>query len=186
MRKIISLFKKIKHALIIQLGGTEKYARYIGVKIGENCNIYTRHFGTEPYLIEIGDNVTIALGVKLITHDGCGPLFGRAYRYRKIKIGNNVFIGMSSIVLLGVEVGDNVIIGAGSVVTKSVPPNSVVVGNPAKIICSFDEYAKRNGASFPRTKDMVGDSHRERVDKVLDHSMRKPMSHPQQIFQGQK
>lgn len=93
---------------------------------------------------------------------------------------------MSSIILLGVEIGDNVIIGAGSVVTKSVPPNSVVVGNPAQIMCTFDEYVKRNADRFPRRKDMVGRSHLERVEKVLDQSMRRPMGHPQQILQVQK
>lgn len=186
MGKFVSLFKKVKNACIIHLRGYEYYARYIGVKIGTNCRINTKHFGTEPFLVEIGDNVTIASDVKLITHDGSGRLFEKVFRYRKIIIGNNVFVGMNSILLLGVEVGDNVLIGAGSVVTKSIPPNSVVAGNPAKIICSFDEYVKRHAARFPRREDMVGDSHQERVEHVLDHSMRKPMSHPQQIFHGQK
>src|SRR5690606_35980431 len=118
-----------KSASIIHLRGYDYYARYIGVKIGTNCRINTKHFGTEPFLVEIGDNVTIASDVKLITHDGSGRLFEKVFRYRKIIIGNNVFVGMNSILLLGVEVGDNVIIGAGSVVTKSIPPNSVVAGN---------------------------------------------------------
>ena len=178
MGKIISFFKKVKEACNIHLRGTEYYARYKGVKIGQNCFIYTKHFGTEPFLIEIGDNVTLAADVKLITHDGSGPLLGRIYRYRRIKIGNNVFIGMNTIVLLGVEIGDNVIIGAGSVVTKSVPANSVVAGNPAKIITTFDNYVSKNVELFPKYSDLVGVSHEERIKSVLDPSMRNPMKFP--------
>lgn len=54
-----------------------------------------------------------------------------------VRIGNNVFIGMDSIVLKGVSIGDNSIIGAGSVVTRSIPKNSVAAGNPAKIISTL-------------------------------------------------
>lgn len=175
VRKFASLLKKVKNACIIHLRGNEYYARYIGVKIGTNCRIYTKHFGTEPFLIEIGDNVTIAGDVKLVTHDGSGRLFEKIFRYRKIKIGNNVFIGMNSIVLLGVEIGNNVVVGAGSVLTKSVPSNSVVAGNPAKIISSFDDYVKRNAARFPYESDMVGTNHQDRVNSILDHSMRRSM-----------
>ncbi|HLT09093.1 MAG TPA: hypothetical protein VK014_16305 [Cyclobacteriaceae bacterium] len=53
-------------------------------------------------------------------------------------------------------------------------------------MCTFDEYVKRNADRFPRRKDMVGRSHLERVEKVLDQSMRRPMGHPQQILQVQK
>lgn len=171
----MSFLEKVRNACIIHLRGKEYYAKYIGVKLGKNCKIYTKHFGTEPFLIEIGDNVTIAADVKLITHDGSGSLLGKMFRYRKIIIGNNVFIGMNTIVLLGVEIGDNVIVGAGSVLTKSVPPNSVVAGNPAKIITSFDEYVRRNADQFPFESDIVGTGQKERILSILDPAMRKRM-----------
>ena len=94
-------------------------------------------FSTEPYLIEIGDNVRIASGTIFLTHDGAvncfrgeinGGIFGR------IKVGNNVFIGTKSIILLNTTIGNNCIIGAGSVVRGHFPDDSVIVGNPAKII----------------------------------------------------
>lgn len=51
-----------------------------------------------------------------------------------------MFIGHSAIVLPNVNIGDDVIIGAGAIVTKDIPPNSVVAGVPARVICSTDDY----------------------------------------------
>ena len=59
------------------------------------------------------------------------------------EIGNNVFIGINSIILMGAKIGDNVVIGAGSVVSGVVPDNQVWAGNPAKFICTLDEYHKK-------------------------------------------
>lgn len=55
-----------------------------------------------------------------------------------------MFIGASSIILPNITIGDNCIIGANSTVTKNIPENSVAVGNPARVICSTDEYIKKN------------------------------------------
>lgn len=59
-------------------------------------------------------------------------------------IGDYVYIGTGAFVMPGVTVGNNVLIAAGSVVTKSIPDNCVVAGNPAKFICTLDEYIERN------------------------------------------
>ncbi len=127
--------------------GGAYYAKSIGVSIGKNCRIFTRRFGTEPFLIEIGNNVTITKDVIILTHDGSTWLFndqqGRRYMYRKVKIGNNVFIGVNSIIMPGVCIGDNVIVGAGSIVTKSIPSGSIIAGNPAKIIGDFFDYKNK-------------------------------------------
>ena len=61
----------------------------------------------------------------------------------KVKIGNNVFIGMQATILKGVTIGNNVIIGANSLVNKNVPDNTVVAGNPAKVIMTIDEYYEK-------------------------------------------
>lgn len=97
-----------------------------------------------PWLISVGDNVTLATGVKLLAHDASTTKTGVHTKVGIVRIGNNVFIGANSIVLCNTRIGDDVIIGAGSVVTGNIPSNSVYAGNPAKYICSFDEYSKKH------------------------------------------
>ena len=123
------------------------YARGLGVKIGLKTRILDMQlgtFGSEPYLVQLGNNVEITSGVKFITHDG-GVWVGRDEEpdidiIAPIKVGNNVFIGINSIILAGVTIGDNVVIGAGSVVTKDVQSGVVAAGAPAKPIKSTCEY----------------------------------------------
>lgn len=59
-------------------------------------------------------------------------------------IGDYVYIGSSALIMPGVTIGDGALVAAGSVVTKSVPPGMVVGGNPAKILCTTEDYYERN------------------------------------------
>jgi len=133
------------------------YARKIGVTVGENCRIFTRTFGSEPWLISIGDRVTITSSVTILTHDGATWLMrdkkGRRYAYKKTIIGNDVFVGVNAIIMPGVIIEDKVIVAAGSIVTKSVPSGSIVGGNPAKIIGSYNDYEKKALSEFPADSD---------------------------------
>ncbi len=125
-------------------------SRYIGVKLGNNCRIYgnsPRMWGTEPFLIKIGDNVFITDGCMFVNHDG-GTLILRKEvpdleLTSPITIGNDVYIGIRTIIMPGVTIGNRVIIGASSVVTKDIPDNSVCVGVPAKVIKTVDEYLEK-------------------------------------------
>jgi acetyltransferase-like isoleucine patch superfamily enzyme len=101
-------------------------------------------FGSEPWLITIGNNVFITSQVQLITHDGGTLPFRKDIPDLEwtapITIGNDVFIGYRATIMPGVSIGDRCVIGACAVVTRSVPSNSVVAGNPAKVIKTADEY----------------------------------------------
>lgn len=120
---------------------TEKLKK-MGMKVGDN---FKRLNGVilDPahcWLIEIGDNVTIAPRVHILCHDASTKLFLNKTKIGRVTIGNNVFIGAESVILPGVIIGNNVVIGANSTVTHNIPDNSVVAGSPTKILCSTDEY----------------------------------------------
>lgn len=125
-----------------------KYFRNRGVRFGYNVKIYSPKpglFSTEPWLVSIGNNVFIGIGVQFLTHDMGTLLFPEKdfVICGNINVGNNVCIGMGAMIMPGVNIGDNVIIGARSVVTKDVPNNCVVAGVPAKTIGSYENYSKK-------------------------------------------
>ena len=153
------------------------YYRSLGVVIGERCEIRGGvNFGSEPYLIKIGDHVRINAGVQLITHDG-GTWVLREYAdvenrenltlFKKIEIGNNVHIGSDALIMPGVSIGDNCIVGCGAVVTKSIPSNSRVVGVPARVIETVDEYFEKHRGDFSFTKSMTQAQKKEFLLKNL-------------------
>lgn len=120
------------------------------VDIGENCMIWSPNKVyidiQRPHLLHIGDYVKITSGVNIICHDYSRSVLMNVPGYenvgeaRETYIGDNVFIGMNSTILMGAVIGDNCIVGAGSVVSGKFDNNLVIAGNPAKRICSLDEY----------------------------------------------
>ena len=176
MKKIFLLLKEL---FIRATKSGVDYARYKGVKVGINCRIYTgKSFGSEPWLISIGNNVTITSGVVLLTHDGSLWLMndekGRRYMFRRVSIGNNVFIGVNSIIMPGVKIEDNVIVAAGSIVTKSVPKGVIIAGNPAKIIGSYETYRNDVLENYISDKDMDYTlDYQKRIESVIDNSFKK-------------
>lgn len=135
----------------------KKYAEFLGVKIGKDCSIATKYFGSEPYLITIGDHVQITVDVRFFTHGG-GWVFRNKHphfdTFGKIKIGNNVYIGSCAIIMPGVTIGNNVVIGAGSVVTKSIEDNCIVAGNPARIIGNVSDLENKLVSYNVNTKQL--------------------------------
>lgn len=143
LRKIILLVRK--YILNIDDRSQLEIAIANGLKIGQNCNVMGECI-IDPghcFLIEIGNKVTLAPRVHLLAHDASTKRELHYTVIRKIVIGNNVFIGAGSIILPGVKIGNNVIIGAGSVVSHDITENSVAVGNPARIIETYQEYMKK-------------------------------------------
>ena len=131
-----------------------EYLRKNGVfkEIGPNCLYMGRVVPLYPNLIRLGDNVHISSNVRLVTHNDVHSVLNYLSNSKDISlqhhfkenigcidIGNNVFIGVNSIITSNVRIGDNVIVSAGSLVVNDVPSNSVVRGVPAKKICSTDQ-----------------------------------------------
>ena len=156
----MNIIVKIKLKFASPRQRAELYREY-GYCLGNNCEVYPGvKFGTEPYLITIGNNVRITSNVRFITHDGGVWVIRNMNnmpeidKFGTISIGNNVMIGTDSIIMPNSRIGNNCIIGAGTVVTKEIPDNSVVAGVPGKIICTIEEYYRKNKDVFLNTKGL--------------------------------
>ena len=155
LRKIYRLVIRLRWKLY----SNEEYARKVGVNFGKNAKFLTREFGSEPYLINIGDDFYTSGRVRFVTHDGAVNVLRNIYShcrdidsFETINIGNNVFIGFGSIILPGTNVGDNVIVGAGSLVRGELKSNSVYGGVPVKYLGSIESYLERNNEKFVHTR----------------------------------
>ena len=137
------------------MGLKQKIRLYRVVKRGLRHGVEFRcmagvDFGTEPYLIRIGDHVTVSFDVCFITHDGATWVFREIHpdcrditRYGPIRIYDNVFIGARAVIMPNVSIGPNSIVAAGAIVTRDILPNMVYGGVPAKPIMSLDEYVQK-------------------------------------------
>ena len=124
--------------------------------LGKNVQIIGgANFGSEPYLVNIGDNTTVSFDCAFVTHEAATRVIRNLSGHDKetviygpINIGQNCFIGCRSVILPNVTIGDNSIIGAGSIVNKDIPPNTVAAGVPCKVICTLDEYIEKHKDDF--------------------------------------
>lgn len=123
---------------------TEKLVK-MGMKVGTHFNRLNGVIldPSHCWLIDIGNNVTMAPRVHVICHDASTKMFLGYTKIGRVTIGDNVFIGADTVILPGVTIGSNVIIGANSTVTKSIPDNSVAAGSPANVICTCSEYIEK-------------------------------------------
>lgn len=143
---------------------TVKYARKLGVRIGGKCQIIGNPkliFGTEPWLIKLGDHVDVTAGVRFLNHEGgiwCARGIDKKYEKMDVflptVVGNNVMIGINSLIMPGVKIGNNVIIAGHCVVTKDIPDGAVVAGVPAKQISTIEKFmlGLQNRECFPTKK----------------------------------
>jgi len=167
MNKFSKIFLKITGAFIKKLVYINvdyymtcytKLLRRMGVKIEGNPKFISPdvYFDGNNYSkIRIGNNVTISREVMILTHDysittamaSVGKIIerhhGEMFFSREVSIGENCFVGARSSILPGTIIGDNVIIGACSVVKGKVPNNSIIIGNPYKIIGNTKEWVMR-------------------------------------------
>lgn len=146
----MSILNYLKSALLglLKMISPEKHARVIGVNLGKNCLVYrSMEWPSEPYLITIGNHVQLTRGVAIHTHGG-GNIIRRKIAdfdsFGKVVIKDWAYIGAHAQIMPGVTIGEGAMVAAGSIVTKSVPNGMVVAGNPAKVICSVNDYLQRN------------------------------------------
>ena len=157
---------------IIRFLPSKVYARLLGVKIGEDTFIATKKWSWEPYLVSIGNHCGIAQDVSFHTHGG-----GRIARkyipdfdaFGRIVVQDWCYVGSGAQIMPGVTIGENSMVAAGSIVTKSVPPGSVVAGNPARIICSVEDYIEKN-RKYNLSSKRMSHSQKRRFLTGLDDS----------------
>ncbi len=121
-----------------------------GLKVGNRVRfVEVPQFGTEPFLIEIGDETTFSNNVRFVNHDGGQNALHFRDKYKdvrtfgRIKIGKQCLIGADTTIMPGVEMEDNCVLGAGSILTTSMKKGSVFAGIPAKFICTIEEYGDK-------------------------------------------
>ena len=155
----MSLIRKIKKKLFPQKKEDQKYIELLkikGVDIGEKCRIWSPSETfidlQRPHMLHIGNYVKITRGVTILCHDFSRSVFCNMSGYENVGeaketyIGDNVFIGMNAIILMGAHIGKNSIVAAGAVVSGHFEDNQVIGGNPAKVICSLDEFNNKKKA----------------------------------------
>ena len=159
-----------------RLAGLNEYSnsqfyRDFGVQVGEGCRIFSAKpsetFGSEPYLIRLGDHVTITNGVKFITHDGGTWVFREKDPdfdvFGTIWIKDNSFIGINTIIMPGVTIGPNSVVGSGSLVSRDIPPDSVAVGAPARVLMTLDEYREKKMKQRLVVRGLPADERKRRL-----------------------
>lgn len=124
-----------------------EYLRKQGAQVGENCYIVPTILGAEPYLVKIGNHVAIATGVTFVTHDGGAWIFRDEVPdiqvFGPIVVEDNCVIGARAILFPNIRIGRNSIVGAGSVVITDVPPDTIVMGVPARPLGSTAKYREK-------------------------------------------
>jgi len=148
---LVFVLRKFINRIFIKLRYNDRtigeYFKKQGAQIGDDCSILIRSVGDEPYLVKIGNHVAIAEGVTFATHDGAAWIIRREIRdiqvFGPIIIEDNCVIGANTILFPNIKIGPNSIVGAGSVVISDVPPNTIVMGVPARPIGSVEKYKEK-------------------------------------------
>jgi maltose O-acetyltransferase len=120
--------------------------RAAGMHIGAGVNLPASTWidTSHCFLISIGDNCGFGPDCLILAHDAQMDEYLDAARIGRVIIHESCHIGARTSILAGVEIGPRTIVGANSVVTRSLPPDTVCAGNPAKVICTLEEYLAKH------------------------------------------
>lgn len=150
IKRLSDVMEKIVRYFELKLYDTKTISNYFrkqGAQIGEDCTIIPTFLGTEPYLIKIGNRVSIANGVTFVTHDGGTAILRDKVPdlqvFGPIVIEDNCVIGQNATIFCNVRIGSNSIVGAGSVVITDIPPNTIALGVPARPFGSVEKYREK-------------------------------------------
>ena len=150
LRSLRGLYSRVCKSIELRKYNPHTIAEHFrkqGAQIGEGCFIVPTDLGAEPYLIKIGNHVAIAADVAFATHDGAVWVFRDQVPdlqvFGPIVIEDNCIIGLRSIIFPNVRIGRNSVVAAGSLVINDVPPNSIVMGVPARSFGSMDKYREK-------------------------------------------
>lgn len=127
-----------------------KSLRAMGMQIGQGVNLPASTWidTSACYAISIGDWCGFGEQCLILSHDAQMDEFLDAGLVARILIHESCHFGSRTVILPGVEVGPRTIVGANSVVARSLPPDTVCAGAPARVICTLDEYLARHGAAL--------------------------------------
>lgn len=180
MKLIKKLQRFLKAWLGCDKGPTVQDMVNMGMKFGKNviydesCSFDSSHC----WLISIGDNVTFGPKTYVLAHDASTKKYLGYTKIGKVTIDDGTFVGACSIVMPGVRIGKNCVIGAYSVVTSDVPDNSVYVGNPARFVCTTEEYIEKQkkqmevlpvfGAEYTLRGGITDEKKSEMLDKMTN------------------
>lgn len=147
-----------------------------GAIIGDNLHMERNSYldSSFPWLITIGNNVTIAPDVLILSHDGSTQKAIGYSKIGKVTIGDNSFIGCKSIILPDTVIGDNCVIGAGSIVKGVFPENTIISGAPARVMQSLGTFKEKNerrlesGNVFDVSYTKKGKITKEKKQQMLD------------------
>jgi len=182
---MIKLFKNILKRRITSNDFVNEIRNRGGV-VGERVSFIdpssTHYDFNYPYAIKIGNDVTITPKVTILAHDYSYSVLNKVYgimpqNFRPTQIGNNIFIGEGTTILMGTTIGDNVIIGAGAVVSGNIPCNTVWAGNPARQICTLDEYKEKHLNRYEESAVLL-------AQQIVDRFHRKPTYSEMKMFIG--
>lgn len=184
MSKFRKIFKRLLYPHTYSSKAFVEYLRSKGCKVGKGTYFFdpkdTVIDVNRLKYIEIGENCSITRGVVILGHDYSYSVLRKNYHKMLQKaaitsIGDNVFLGLRSVILMGTKIGNNVIIGANSVVSGNIPSNTVWAGNPARQICTLEEYYNKLNEKFESNAKL-------HAKRIIDKTGRKPTFKEMEYF----